>query len=124
MQPASGMGLDGLLRSRAGVLQGIVNGIDTDVWNPATDMHLAVRYGPNRLKQRAANKREIEKRFGLESGDGMIFAVVSRLTSQKGMDLLAATIDSLVAAGARLAVLGSGEAALQDMFRVAGAGAP
>src|SRR5205814_607904 len=84
--------------------------------------HLAVRYGPGRLKQRAANKREIEKRFALEPGDGMVFAVVSRLTWQKGMDLLAAAIDGLVASGARLAVLGSGEAALEDMFRVAAAG--
>ena len=119
--PASGMGLDGLLRARRAVLRGIVNGVDTDVWNPATDPHLVARYGPGRLKRRAENKREVERRFALESGDGMIFAVVSRLTWQKGMDLLAATVDTLIANGARLAVLGSGDAAVEDLFRVAAA---
>jgi starch synthase len=119
--PANGMGLDGLLRARRGVLSGIVNGVDTDVWNPATDPHLASRYAANRLKQRQQNKRELEKRFALESGDGMIFAVVSRLTWQKGMDLLGADIDGLVASGARLIVLGSGEAEIEEMFRVAAA---
>ena len=67
------MGLDGLLRARRGVLSGIVNGVDTDVWNPATDPHLVARYGANRLKQRQQNKREIERRFALESGDGISF---------------------------------------------------
>ena len=103
------------------MLTGIVNGVDTDVWNPATDPHLVARYGPNRLKLRAANKREVERRFALESGDGIIFAVVSRLTWQKGMDLLGAAIDGLVASGARLVVLGSGDGAVEDMFRVAAA---
>ena len=70
---------------------------------------------------RAANKRDIEQRFGLEAGDGILFTVVSRLTWQKGMDLLGAAIDGLVARGARLVVLGSGDARLEDMFRVAAA---
>jgi starch synthase len=121
MTPEGGMGLDGLLRSRRDVVTGIVNGVDIDVWNPATDPHLVARYSASRLKLRAANKREIEKRFALESGDGMIFAVVSRLTWQKGMDLLGAAIDGLIAGGSRLAVLGSGDAAVEDMFRVAAA---
>jgi starch synthase len=115
------MGLDGLLRTRRGVLSGIVNGVDIDVWNPATDPHLITHYGSGRLQRRADNKREIERRFALEPGDGMIFAVVSRLTWQKGMDLLAGAIDLLVANGVRLAVLGSGEPAIEDAFRVAAA---
>jgi starch synthase len=119
--PGNGMGLDGLLRTRRAALSGIVNGVDVDVWNPATDAHLATRYGPGRLKRRIDNKREIERRFALTPGDGMIFCVVSRLTWQKGMDLLADAIDMLVANGGRLAVLGSGEPALEDMFRVAAA---
>jgi starch synthase len=119
--PGNGMGLDGLLRTRRGVLSGIVNGVDVDVWNPATDAHLAARYGAGRLKRRIDNKREIERRFALVPGDGIIFAVVSRLTWQKGMDLLANAIDMLVATGARLAVLGSGDPAIEDMFRVAAA---
>ena len=119
--PAGGMGLDGLLRARRAVLSGIVNGIDTEIWNPATDENLVATYDAATLPARAANKREIENRFALKSGNGMIFCVVSRLAWQKGMDILGACIDGLVAAGARLAVLGSGEAALEGLFRAAAA---
>ena len=117
--PAGGMGLDGLLRMRRGALSGIVNGIDTDIWDPATDTNLVSRFTAASLAARAANKREVENRFELKSGDGMIFCVVSRLAWQKGMDLLGDCIDGLVAAGGRLAVLGSGDAALEGLFRAA-----
>jgi starch synthase len=117
--PAGGMGLDGLLRARHGVLSGIVNGIDTDVWNPETDTNIAANYTAAKLSARTVNKRQIEKRFGLEAGEGMIFCVISRLAWQKGMDLLGECIDGLVAAGGRLAVLGSGDAALEGLFRSA-----
>lgn len=119
--PAGGMGLDGLLRSRHGVLSGIVNGIDTDVWNPETDTNIAATYTAAKISARAANKRQVEKRFGLEAGDGLIFSVISRLAWQKGMDLLGECIDGLVGTGARLAVLGSGDAALEGLFRSAAA---
>jgi starch synthase len=108
-----GMALDGLLRARSNVLHGIVNGIDTDVWNPATDTLIAERYDAKQLDRRAKNKRAIEARFGLEQDDGPLFCVVSRLTGQKGMDVLAASADKLVGLKARLAVLGSGDAALE-----------
>jgi starch synthase len=114
-----GMGLDGLLRARHDVLHGIVNGVDTGVWNPAGDQNLVARYGAAKLKARAVNKRAVEERFGLDSEDGILFAVVSRLTWQKGMDLLGACIDGMVAEGMRLAVLGSGEAGLEAMFHAA-----
>lgn len=117
--PAGGMGLDGLLRARRDVLTGIVNGIDVDLWNPAADDSLVAPYDAKTLNAREANKRAAEDRFGLKSGGGMIFAVVSRLAWQKGMDILGACIDGLVAAGGRLAVLGSGEAALEGLFRAA-----
>jgi starch synthase len=119
--PAGGMGLDGLLRARRSVLSGIVNGIDTAVWNPETDTNITTKYSASKLSARAANKRQIENRFGLEGGDGMIFSVISRLAWQKGMDLLGDCIDGLVGAGARLAVLGSGDAALEGLFRSAAA---
>lgn len=122
--PEGGMGLDGLLRARQAVLSGIVNGIDTDVWNPATDTHLARTYSAQRLAGRAANKRQVENEFGLESCDGMIACVVSRLAWQKGMDLLGECIDPLVAAGGRLAVLGSGDAGIEAMLRAAAARHP
>jgi phosphoglucomutase len=119
--PAWGMGLDGLLRHRRDALTGIVNGIDTDVWNPGTDTAIAEHYGIATLGQRAANKRAIEQRFGLETGDGLLYTVVSRLTEQKGMDVLLEVLPGMVASGARLALLGSGDAALEAGFRAAAA---
>ena len=110
--PQFGMGLDGLINMRASDLHGIVNGIDVDIWNPATDTHLATRYSKT-LTGRKANKLAVEQRFGLDPGDGPIVCVISRLTWQKGMDILAGALDGLVASGARLAVLGSGDSALE-----------
>ncbi|CAN5336434.1 glycogen synthase GlgA [soil metagenome] len=117
--PENGMGLDGLLRARRNVLTGILNGIDVDVWNPATDESLPARYDAARLGRRSENLRAVEQRFALEPGEGPIFTVVSRLTWQKGMDVLAQSAEALVASGARLALLGSGDAALEAMFKVA-----
>jgi starch synthase len=114
---AGGMGLGGLLRTRAADLHGIVNGIDTAVWDPAGDDALAAAYDADRLDHRAANRAAIEARFDLEPGEGPLFIVVSRLTWQKGMDLLLAALPELVAAGGRLAVLGSGEPGLEAGFR-------
>lgn len=123
--PAGGMGLDGLLRSRRSVLTGILNGIDTEVWDPGTDANLAAKYGPATLSRRSDNRRSIEAEFNLASGSqAPLFCVVSRLTWQKGMDVLGGCIDDLVARGAELAVLGSGDAALEGMFRAAAARHP
>jgi len=112
--PEYGMGLDGLLRARRHALRGIVNGIDTDVWDPAKDTLIAASYGAKTLKKRVANKRALEARFKLEPGDGLLHGVVSRLTWQKGMDIFAASLDALVATGARLALLGTGETAVEN----------
>ena len=117
--PGGGMGFDGLLRARRDVLSGILNGIDTGVWNPASDAALPAPYGAASLGRRAANRRAVEEAFGLDPAAGMIFAVVSRLTWQKGMDVLGDCVDGLVARGARLAVLGTGDAALEGMFHAA-----
>lgn len=123
--PENGMGLDGLLRVRRDVLTGIVNGIDTDIWNPASDDHLTLSYVPrNFVQRRQANKRAVEQRFGLEQSDGPLFCVVSRLTWQKGMDLLVQCLDGLVAQGAHLTLLGSGEAQLESDFVKAAAQYP
>ncbi|MEX0852405.1 MAG: glycogen synthase GlgA [Bauldia sp.] len=115
--PAGGMGLDGLLRSRRSALTGILNGIDTEVWNPHQDANLEATFDSSGLGRRAENRRAVETAFGLEAGDGPLFAVISRLTWQKGMDVLGAGIDGLTAAGGRLALLGSGDTALEGMFR-------
>lgn len=117
--PEFGMGLDGLITLRAGDLHGIVNGIDVDVWNPETDKHLFSPYSAKTLKARKANKEAVEERFLLDRDDGPIVCVVSRLTWQKGMDTLVSIIDGLVATGARLAVLGSGDAGLEGALLAA-----
>ena len=107
--PAFGMGLDGLLRGRGPAVQGIVNGIDTREWDPATDPHIARPFSARSLGGRAANRRAVETRFALKRGKGPIFALISRLTWQKGIDLIVDSLEHIVAHGGRLAVLGSGE---------------
>ena len=114
-----GMGLDGLLRARSNVVQGIVNGIDTDIWNPANDVNVRQSYTSKQLAKRSENKSAIEKRFGLETGDGLLYCIVSRLTLQKGMDLVAAALPRLIELGSRLAILGSGDAALEGSLKEA-----
>ena len=117
MTPEFGMALDGLLRARASVVEGIVNGIDDTVWNPATDPNLAQNYSALRIDMRPRNKTALQQRFGLTvSYEAPLFGVVSRLTSQKGLDLLLAALPDLLARGAQLAILGSGERALEDGF--------
>jgi starch synthase len=107
--PAFGAGLDGLLNARASVLHGITNGIDISAWDPATDVTLAQTYAPNTVHKRLINKASVQTRFGIEATAGPMFAVVSRLTGQKGIDLIASNIDWLVSLGATLVILGSGE---------------
>ncbi|RUW71683.1 MULTISPECIES: glycogen synthase GlgA [unclassified Mesorhizobium] len=119
--PEFGMGLDGLINMRATDLHGIVNGIDVDIWNPETDKHLVANYSAETLAARAKNRKAVEDRFNLESDDSPIVCVVSRLTWQKGMDILAAVVDGIVAAGARLAILGSGDAGLEGALLAAAA---
>lgn len=111
---ASGMGLEGLISARADVLHGIVNGIDTDIWNPETDPYLAEHFSQKAPKMRAGNRRLLEGRFGLDADKAPLFIVVSRLTWQKGLDLVCATAPALVDAGAKLAVLGTGDAGLES----------
>ena len=111
--PAFGMGLEGLINVRAADLTGIVNGIDVDIWDPATDRHLAANFSAKTVKLRAANKQAVEERFQLDQDGGPILCVVSRLTWQKGMDVLTSILDEVVATGARLAILGSGDVALE-----------
>jgi starch synthase len=119
--PEFGMGLDGLINMRAADLYGIVNGIDVDVWNPATDRHLAATYDADNLPARKENRAAVEERFNLDRDESPLFCVVSRLTWQKGVDLLAGAVDAFVAAGARLAVLGSGDPGLEGALLAAAA---
>ena len=113
-----GMGLGGLLRSRSAVLSGIRNGIDETVWNPASDPHLAARFdAASCATERPRNKAALQQRCGLSVEPGaLLFGVVSRLEWQKGLDLLLDCIPDLLAAGAQLVLLGSGDARLQAGF--------
>jgi phosphoglucomutase len=116
-----GMGLEGLIRARSAVVHGIVNGIDTGVWDPQSDPALVAHYSSRKLARRDANKRAVERGFGIDPGSGPLFTVISRLTWQKGMDVLAGQLDALVAMGGRLALLGNGDTGLQALFRAAAA---
>jgi starch synthase len=113
--PDSGCGLDGLLRLRAKVLSGIRNGIDVDGWNPMTDPRIASRFGLSTLDARSPNKAALQHRFKLKQDpNSLLFAVISRMAWQKGLDLLADAVPLLVARGAQLAVLGTGDPELEQ----------
>jgi starch synthase len=112
--PAQGMGLDGLLRARGDAVSGILNGIDTAVWDPARDTHLEATYDIRRLRNRPRNKAALQRRLGLaENPQALLVGVISRLSWQKGLDLLPPALPGLVGAGAQLALLGSGDAAIE-----------
>ncbi len=118
--PEAGMGLDGLLRARAGVLRGILNGLDTTVWDPATDRYLAATYDAADPRPRAKNKAALQARLGLDPDPrAPLFGVVSRLSWQKGLDLLPAALPALLGAGGQLALLGAGDAPIEAAFRAA-----
>jgi starch synthase len=124
LQPEGGMGLDGLLRRRRAVVSGILNGIDTAVWNPATDPYLAARYDAESLVNRSANKAALQARLGLAVDPARpLFGVVSRLSWQKGLDLLAEALPVLSRVG-QLALLGAGEKPLEDRYAAAAAAQP
>jgi starch synthase len=117
MTPESGMALDGLLRSRAHAVEGIVNGIDVGVWNPRTDAHLPQAYDSADIDLRARNKTALQKRMDLaEKAGAPLFGVVTRISSQKGLDLLLEALPSLLELGGQLALLGSGDGVLQEAF--------
>jgi starch synthase len=115
-----GMGLGGLLHSRSARLHGILNGIDTTVWNPETDPAIPYRFNSAKLDDRSLNKTALQHRFGLElSSPALLLGVVSRLSWQKGLDLLAECIPSLLEEGMQLVLLGTGDTELQAQFHAA-----
>ena len=114
MTPEFGMGLDGVLRDRQGVLSGILNGIDADSWNPATDPEIKTYKAP---KGKAANKAALRDEFSLPEAPGPLCVVISRMTEQKGLDLLLEALPALLDRGGQLALLGSGDKGLEQAFR-------
>jgi len=114
---AEGMGMAGLLRHRSGQLSGILNGIDTRTWDPATDHHLYRTYSPRRMEAKANNKAELQVQLGLEQRPDLpLLGVVSRLTEQKGLDLLLAVAPQVLKLPAQIAVLGSGSHAPEQAW--------
>ncbi len=115
-----GMGLDGLLRARADVVSGILNGVDETVWNPATDMRIDARYDAATLEKRAKNRRALQRRLRLDHDpDAFLLGVVSRLSWQKGHDMLLANLPALMARKTQLALLGAGDKHLEEGFLAA-----
>jgi starch synthase len=112
-----GYGMQGLLTSRRMDVSGILNGIDEDEWNSATDKHLEVNYDENDLSKKTQGKLALQKRLGLEVNEHVpLLGVVSRLTFQKGLDLLHECLPTLLDSGAQLAVLGSGDADFERRY--------
>jgi starch synthase len=118
LTPEGGMGLDGLLRGRAGDLYGILNGLDVKDWDPATDAALPARFSAGDTSPRAQNKATLQARFGLAPDPAApLVAFVGRLAWQKGADLLLDAAHVLMQQGAQLALLGSGELPLEHACR-------
>ncbi|MEP7261816.1 MAG: glycosyltransferase, partial [Usitatibacter sp.] len=114
-----GFGLEGVLRSRSERLFGVLNGIDTALWNPLDDPHIPNRYGPLTLERKPVNRRALRARMGLNASDKPLAAMVSRLTHQKGIDLLASAADALIKLGVQVAVVGTGDRALVEQLQAA-----
>ena len=114
-----GCGLDGVIRSRGGHVTGILNGIDEGHWNPAADAALAQRYDVASPQGKRACRRALQAELGLDvDDDALLMVVVSRLTSQKGLDLVLASVQALVHAGVQIAVQGEGDRGLEAAFRL------
>lgn len=116
LTPAFGEGLDGVLRVRQDRLSGILNGIDMDAWNPATDGAIASRFDVDSLGRRAANKTALQAREGLERSDAPLLSVVSRLDHQKGLDIAVAAVRRWLGAGGQFILLGTGQRSLEADF--------
>ena len=115
-----GCGLDGVIRDRGSDVSGILNGVDREVWDPERDPALAARYRADALDGKARCKQTLQTEMGLApAADAPLFGVVSRLTSQKGLDLVLAALPGLLQRGAQLLVQGTGEPPLESAFRQA-----
>lgn len=117
--PFYGEGLDGLMRARANALRGIVNGIDYEVFDPETDKLIEHNYNiKNFRKEKIKNKRALQRELGLEQNDStFMVGIVSRLTDQKGFDLIAHMMDEICQNDIQIVVLGTGEEKYENMFR-------
>jgi starch synthase len=120
-----GCGLEGLIRARGADVSGILNGVDSAIWNPAADEAITAPYSSQVMGGKARCKAALQKALGLQVDErAPLFGLVSRLTEQKGLDLVLAAIPAMLAGGAQLAVQGSGDPALEAAFSAATAKYP
>ena len=123
--PEQGCGLDGVLRERQDRLSGILNGVDYQLWDPATDPLLNAHFDNKRMSGKARVKRALQRLLGLEErADALLFVAVSRLSEQKGLHLLPPILPELIERGGQLVILGNGDAAIELSLREALAGHP
>jgi len=107
--PEFGAGLDGVLRDRKDVLFGVLNGIDLDEWNPATDQYVPVHYDARTRAAKSGNKPHLQKAAGLPQREVPVFGLVSRLAAQKGLDILSEALPRILEKDVQMVILGSGE---------------
>ena len=118
--PELGFGLEGVLRNKGGRFVGIINGADYTEWDPAIDPTIAARYTPARREGKAVCRRALRKMAGLSDGaDAPIVGMVTRMTAQKGLDLLADALDAVMGLDVQLVMLASGDPALEKIFKAA-----
>ena len=109
--------LNGVLVKRNGDLSGILNGIDEDIYNPETDLNLAKNYSTTTLFDKEENKRSIQKQFGLPQSDVPLIAMITRLTKQKGLELVQAVFHEILSENIQMIVLGTGDPEFEQFFR-------
>jgi starch synthase len=113
-----GCGFEGILRARSADLAGILNGIDVDTWNPQTDANIAVKYGRETLPRKVENKKALCKQLGMPFRENIpLFGTISRLTDQKGFDLIAEIREELASLPFQFVLLGTGDAKYETLFR-------
>lgn len=124
LPPNEGFGLAHLLASRGHAYTGILNGIDTDTWDPKTDPHIGYNYDLSTIELKEKVKGKLAGELGLDVTRGPLVGMVTRLTDQKGIDIALGTIDGLIARGGAMILLGSGERELADAARAVAARHP
>jgi len=118
LRPEQSCGLDGVLHQRANDLYGILNGVDTDVWNPSSDTALTTHYDTQTLANKKKCKTALQEETGLRvQDDAPLFSIVSRLAVQKGLDLVLDSLPEILRRGGQLVILGSGDASMESAFR-------
>ncbi len=123
--PELGFGLDGILRERAAVVSGILNGVDYQEWSPEADRYIPVNYSADELDGKAACKHDLLAEFGLpQEGGAPVIGIISRFVNQKGFDLIAEIAADLVREEIKLVVLGTGEPQYENLFRELAAAHP